>query len=240
MLKVLILEDEKYTLEFLEKLISSHPLVKHTYATSVGADAIDINNRFSIDLAFLDIELATADNLNGIQVAKLLRSVNQDIQLVFITGYTNYALEGYSVHPYDYIIKPINKDRVLTVITELAKIKSKSPECQNDNLVVKSKNKIVFINPNDIYFIEKQKKKAFIHSRCGIYETTCTISELELVLPIFFTKVHQSFIINMKMISEIEVTSSRTFEIHFYEYSKSALMSRSQYEINKFKFSPSL
>jgi two-component system LytT family response regulator len=239
MLKVLILEDEIYTLEFLDKLISSHPLVTHTFATSVGADAIDISNKVSIDLAFLDIELAAADNLNGIQVAKLLRSANPDIQLVFVTGYTNYALEGYSVHPYDYIVKPINKDRVLTLITELVKIKSKSLDCQNDNLVVRSKNKIVFINPNDIYFVEKQKKKAFIHSRCGIYETVCTSSELELVLPDFFIKVHQSFIVNMKMVSEVEVTTSRTYEIHFYGYAGTALMSRAQFEINKLKFSPS-
>lgn len=239
MLKVLILEDEIYTLEFLDKLISSHPLVKHTFVASVGANAIDICNKVSIDVAFLDIQLGTDDNLNGIQVAKLLRSVNPEIQLVFITGYTNYALEGYSVHPYDFIVKPINKDKVLTVITALRKLKSRSSLYQNNNLLIKSKNKVVFVNLNDIYFIEKQKKKAFVHSRSGIYETTCRSSELEFVLPDFFIKVHQSFIVNMKMISEVEVTNSRTYEIHFNEYPRTALMSRSQYEIHKFKFSPS-
>jgi len=52
-------------------------------------------------------------------VAKSILSDNQDCFIVFITGYAKYALKSFSVHPYDYIVKPINKAKLKNLVTEI-------------------------------------------------------------------------------------------------------------------------
>lgn len=238
MSKVLILEDEEYTLRFLEKLISQHPLVNQVIATSNGREAAALAAVFFPDIALLDIELSPEELLNGIEVARTIQEISPQTKFVFITGYTSYALESFSVHPYEYILKPIKREKIINVITEL--FSKPSQKINDDKLLIKNGQSVVFVNFNDIFFVEKQGKKAFIHSTSGIWETTCSLNELEALLSEAFIRVHKSFLVNMDKVARVTDIGSQSFTIFFNNYEKTALMSRNKYREHQSKFTPSL
>lgn len=233
MLSVLILEDDMYTLRFLEKLISSHPLVDEVFATSDGNGATQIAEESNLDIAFLDIELSANDSCNGIDVAKILKAIHPCITLIFVTGYTHYALDCFSVHPYDYLVKPINKAKVINVITEAASLKQ-APSVKNSipkkHIAIKVEHKIVYVELEDIYFIEKIAKKAFIHTIDEVLTCNYGLFELAQILPDNFEKTHKSYIVNMNKVKSIENIGNQSFIIHFAGYDKTAYLSRYEYE----------
>jgi two-component system LytT family response regulator len=242
MLRILVLEDEDYTLRFLEKIISEHPMVKEITGTTDGQEAIRLAGNSKPDIVFLDIELAPGDSLNGIEVAKAIYQISPGTTFVFITGYSKYAIESFAVHPYDYVLKPIKIDKVMNILTSLSsssELSTSRAATDPPRLVIRTEGDTFFINIKDIYFIEKQRRKALIHTKSGIKETTCRFSELEELLTDEFIRVHKSFIINMDKISHIKDTGYQSYEVHFAGYNKIALISRNKFREHQDIFSPS-
>jgi len=243
MVNILVLEDESYTLKFLEKIIKDHPAVNLLIGTTCSHAAMRAVNENKIDIAFLDIELAPQEACNGLEVAKAINKVSPLTRFVFITGYTKYALDSFSVHPYDYVLKPIKIDKVMSIITALEEEIIKEAAYlhkDNDRLVVKTPNGIIFVNIPDIIFIEKQRKKAIIHCSNGMIEAICRFNELESFLGHNFIRGHKSFIINTDKIYQIKDTGNRSYEVSFYGYNRIALISRNKFKDYTDFFTPSL
>ena len=241
MLKILVLEDEAYTLRFLEKIISEHPMVTEVTGTTDGQEAIRLASINKPEIVFLDIELAPGDSLNGIEVAKAIYELSPNTTFVFITGYAKYAIESFVVHPYDYVLKPVKIDKVMNILTSLGSSAelSSSRSTEPPRLIIRTDGETTFINIKDIYFIEKQRRKALIHTNTGIKETICRFSELEELLTDQFVRVHKSFIINMDKVSHIKDTGYQSYEVYFSGHNKTALISRNKYREHQDKFAPS-
>jgi len=240
MLNILLLEDEPYTRKFFKQLVSENPFVDRVIDTPSGKEAISLARQHKPNIALLDIELAPTEELNGIQVAKTIYAFNPEIYFVFITGYSQYAIESFAVHPYDYILKPVNKDKVKGIISSLAgKIKNNNDaNSGSEKVLLKVKKEIAMITPEDIMFIEKQGKYSLVHTKSNIYKTHQTMGEFEDKLGSSFLRVHRSFIVNLDRISGIKEVSNRSYEINFDGYNKTALMSWYKYEEHKHNFTP--
>jgi len=241
MLKVLVLEDEDYTLRFLEKLVSEHPQVLEVKAVSRGQEAVAAAGKWQPDIAFLDIELAPDDGINGIEVAKAISDISPNTKFVFITGYAKYAIDSFAVHPYDYVLKPIKINRVIDIISALAKdLKTAAAhEEEKKRLVIKAVEGIVFIDPEDIFLVEKYGKKTFIHCKSGIWEASCSFGELQEALPPRFLRVHKSYIVNMDKVCHVQDVGNQSYQVHFKDYDHTAIMSRSKFRKYQEKFTPS-
>lgn len=241
MVDVLVLEDEQYTRKFIKKLVSQNPLIRKVFDTSRGSEAVDLAQKFKPDIFLVDIELDADEELNGIEVAKIIFNLNPETFFVFITGYSKYAIESFAVHPYDYILKPFNKDKILNVISSLAGKVCRSKKKFNSfkKLKIKSGNEVIFIKSNDIIFIEKHKKIAYIHTKKGIFKIAKPLKEFEQLLGPNFKRVHKSYIANLAKISRVKEVSRRSYEILFEGYDKTALMSRYKYEDHRKIFTPS-
>jgi len=122
MINVLILEDESYTREFIKKLVLEIPLVGDVYTATTANEVLDTIKDNSIDIVLLDIELDENEEMNGLDIAKIIRSTNLSTKFIFITGYWRYSLEAFSVHPFDYIVKPINIKKFKKTMEELTDI----------------------------------------------------------------------------------------------------------------------
>ncbi len=236
---ILILEDEKYILQFLMQLISSHPLVTKVVGAIDSKQAILLSRECIPNIAFLDIELGDEEGWNGIDVARTIRSISPHTKLVFVTGYDRYALDSFQVHPYDYVLKPINPGRIMHLITALSKETKPATHQETDKLVIKTNNEVILINYSEIFYIEKQGNCTLIHTESDIYKASESLYELESLLPPRFLKSHKSFIVNLDRINRIS-DYNRSFELHFRDYDKVALMSRKQYKQLRHHFTPSL
>ncbi|NLB89048.1 MAG: response regulator transcription factor [Syntrophomonadaceae bacterium] len=225
-MKILLLEDEEHTREFFIKMLKEITEVKEVMATADGNEAINLALHRKPHLILIDIELDGQD-INGLQVAKSLLENDQEVFLVFITGYTKYALESFSVHPYDYILKPVNKNRMQNLIKEIS---IKIEKFNFKPLIITYADKIYQIDPSEVIFIEKDNNISFIHTDRGVFKTYYTLQELQDLLGSTMFRSHKSYLINSKYIDTIKVNPNRTYQVNFREYKKTAMMSRQGYK----------
>ena len=226
--EVLILEDEEYNREFLKKIVGELPEVTAVYATSSGEEAVALAQKHKPNLALLDIELSPGD-LNGLTVAKSIFSNDQDCFIVFITGYTKYALQSFSVHPYDYIVKPINKAKLKSLVIEIAE-QSNNYKNNSSDIIIKRKTEILHINQEDIVFIEKYNNEAHIHTCDEVYTAYQTLDEIGNSLSSSFFRSHKSYLINLDKVQKVSKNSNRSYQVSFYDYERTAMMSRDKYK----------
>lgn len=150
MVKVLILEDNVHMMEILKEIVSEDPLVEEVIDTHSGKEAIKLAKDNKPDIALLDISLNNEKGLDGIEVAKKINNFNPETYLLFITGHTEYAIDAFEVHPYDYILKPFSEDRVKKVVNTLARkiVKGDSidkRQDRQDNIVIKTSDELLLV-----------------------------------------------------------------------------------------------
>ena len=80
------------------------------------------------DILLLDIEMGAMD---GVTMAKKVRTHNEAVQIVFITGYSDYIAEGYEVAALHYLMKPVNKDKLFSVLDRALEKRKQEERCLN-------------------------------------------------------------------------------------------------------------
>ena len=155
-----------------------------------------------------------------------------DTELFFVTGYGKYALDSFAVHPYDYVLKPIRKDKLMEIITEL----SIRTEETNNIIKIKTADGTAILDTDQIFFIEKEGRHSIIHSQQGCFDTLLSIVDLEAILPQQFLKTHSAYIVNISKAVTIKPTNSRNYQICFSDYEKTAWISRGGFKKYKALF----
>ncbi|MDQ0723522.1 DNA-binding NarL/FixJ family response regulator [Paenibacillus sp. W4I10] len=113
-MKVLIVDDEFAMLLAMKRMLSNMEGVKLVGSFRDAAGALDFVRGSNVDLAILDIMIAGD---NGLDLARSLRSIRAELDIVFTTSHAEFALNAYDVYPLDYIVKPISRIRLAQTIT---------------------------------------------------------------------------------------------------------------------------
>lgn len=108
-MKIICVDDEKLILQFVVHLCEQLPKVSEVVSFSSSLEAVDYLKNNSADIALLDIEMP---KMNGISLAVKIKELHPDISVIFLTGYSNYALDAFKLHASGYILKPIEKERL--------------------------------------------------------------------------------------------------------------------------------
>lgn len=205
-IRCMIVDDEPQAVNLLEVLIgqaTSWQLVAKCYN---GLEAINFLKNNAVDLVFMDISMPL---INGIDVAALLPS---DIGIVFTTAHSEYAAESYSYHTIDYLLKPITLKRFLTAVRKTEDHfkahrvmgKEENETAADAYFFVKSGKEHRKILLNDILFFESQKEYVRVVTTSFNLLTYRRLKDIEAQLPPDFTRVHQSFIVNMRQMIRIQ------------------------------------
>ena len=149
-----------------------------------------------IDVLFLDIDFDNG-GVNGIEFALELRKLNKEFKLIFLTGHFEYAMLSFKCKTFDYIMKPIDTNKIIAVLNRL---KSELSEAELGLFKV---NKDYMLRTKDILFIERNKSKATVYTKDSTYETCSSLNTLEQELPNSFVRVHRSYIVNTDQIYKI-------------------------------------
>ena len=105
-LKVLCVEDEKQMLQYLVSLCEKTADVAEIHGFDRAAKALGWVKNHSCDLALLDISMP---DMNGITLARRIQELRPETDVVFVTGYPQYAVDSWTVHPKGYLLKPVTK-----------------------------------------------------------------------------------------------------------------------------------
>lgn len=210
--KTIIIEDEQLARQRLKRLLANYAEVEITAEAENGAQGLELINQHQPDLIFLDIEMPI---LNGFEMlAKLKENLPK---VVFTTAYDQYAIKAFEEGSIDYLLKPIELERLDKTIAKLKQTNLAKPAIAIEDLLLQIKGKttsktltvklgdrILLIKFEDIVHIQAEDKYVFLHATDGKkHLTDYTLSTLEDKLPEDFLRIHRSDIINTNHITEI-------------------------------------
>lgn len=116
MARVLVVDDEQLIREGSAKVIQDSMPHAEIVKCGSSAEALEEVQKKPFDVAFLDIEMP---NMNGVELAKRIKKVSPDTNIIFSTAYPQYAGEAFGLHASGYVTKPLNKDKVEAELKEL-------------------------------------------------------------------------------------------------------------------------
>lgn len=142
------------------------------------------------ELVLLDIKMSEID---GISLGKEIKQAFPDICLVFITAYEEYAIQGYEANAFRYLLKPITKEHILKLLTDLNNEQNKRKK-----IVIKTGDGERFLHVQDIIYISAEDKYAVIYTQSQHYVSDCSLKDYEEQLtPYGFFRIHRKHLINM-------------------------------------------
>ena len=95
--------------ETLDKILTSYPINYKLYEFSSGEDVLN-NYPKDLDILIMDIQMKS---INGMDVARKIREFDENLEIIFMTSFTEFMQEGYEVKAYRYILKPISESKIL-------------------------------------------------------------------------------------------------------------------------------
>lgn len=150
------------------------------------------------DMLLLDIEMAAMD---GVTMAKQLRRDNETVQIIFITGYTDYIAEGYEVAALHYLVKPVKEEKLLSVLDRAVEKLRKNEQV----LHFEAGGEMVRIPVYQIRYAEVMANYVTIHAAEDV-TVKMTLGELEKALDERFYRAGRSIIVNLTQISRVTKT----------------------------------
>ena len=195
-----IIDDEPLALEMMSDYVQKTPFLTLTGAYNSAVQAIKTIRENPVNLLFLDIQMP---ELSGLEFAKVLP---KRTKVVFTTAFPQYAVEGYEVEAFAYILKPISYEAFLKVAKRAYDWFSQSEKAKNyanDRFIfVKSDYKLVRIDLDDILFIEGLKDYVRIYTENGDkIMSLMNMKTLEDFLPKpEFLRSHRSYIVHMNKV----------------------------------------
>ena len=150
------------------------------------------------DILLLDIEMKKMD---GVTLARMIRKSNKSVQILFITGYSQYIAEGYDVEALHYLMKPIKEEKMFDVLDRAV-----TKLIQNEkHLLLKLSDEMIKIPLHEIIYIDVNRNYVTIHANKD-YTLKKTLGEIEKELDEKFFRIGRSAIVNLKYITRITKT----------------------------------
>lgn len=212
MWKTIIIDDEQLARQRIKRLLKEYDEVNIIGEAENGQEGLTIIEQQQPDLIFLDIEMPV---LNGFE---MLAKLKHQPKVVFTTAYDQYAIKAFEEGSIDYLLKPIELERLDKTIKKLKQtnLTTAAPLAIEDllrqingkkaikTLTVKIGDKILLVKLSDIVHIQAEDKYVFLHTVDGKkHLTDFTLSTLEDKLPEEFLRIHRGDIINTDYIKEI-------------------------------------
>jgi two-component system, LytTR family, response regulator len=109
----IIVDDEPLAREGLRQLLALDPDIRICAECTDGYDAVAKNGQFKPDIMFLDVQMP---EMSGFDVVRAMQDAHLPL-IIFVTAYDDYALRAFDVHALDYLLKPVEKDRLFEAVT---------------------------------------------------------------------------------------------------------------------------
>ena len=209
-IRCLIVDDEPLAQRVIEKYAQDISFLEVVAKCNQAVDAIEILQRETVDVIFLDINMP---KLSGIDFLKTMKNMPL---VIITTAYAEYALEGYELDVVDYLMKPFAFDRFVkavhkaqnalatrTMPRELGVSTGQQPE--EHYIFIKSGKKTFKVNLDDLLYVEALGDYVKIYTSEKMIVSYQSMKHLESVLPPSrYPRIHKSFLISLSKVELIE------------------------------------
>jgi len=151
------------------------------------------------DLVLMDIDLP---DLNGLDTSRKLRELDKTVTLIFVTNLAQFAVKGYEVDAFDYIVKPVSYyDFAFKLDRALERIKSRNPT----KIPIAVDGAVKCLTASEIHYVEVIGHKLIYHTADGVLETTGSLKDLEQkLLNADFAKCNNCYLVNLCYVTSLQ------------------------------------
>ena len=206
MIHIAICDDEPSQLLLLERLAGEWAKqqkveLKVTLSRNSDQFLFGWEGKKDIDILLLDIEMPGMD---GITLARRLREMGESLQIIFVTGMTDYVLEGYDVDAVSYLLKPVGKEKLFTCLDRARGRMGKAEPA----VLLDTAEGLVRVKLMEICYVESMAHETMVHCLGDMEEIRCKagISQMEKALgeqSDGFYRIHRSYLVNMAHVERI-------------------------------------
>jgi two-component system LytT family response regulator len=215
----LLVDDEPLAREGLRMLLSRDPDVSSIHEAKNGREAVEAIRTVRPDLVFLDVQMPEMDGFEVVQDV----GAEQMPAVVFVTAHDKYAIQAFEINAVDYLLKPVTEERFAKALARAkTHLESKpvdersrqilslletiaSPTRSLKRLAVRSAGKTVFVDIEDIDWMEAAENYVQLHAGRAEHLLHVTMNTLEKSLdPQLFLRIHRSVIVNVRRIKELQ------------------------------------
>jgi two-component system, LytTR family, response regulator len=227
-IKAVIVDDEKLARQDLISILKDFPEIEIVGEAGNVNDANELFERLNPDLIFLDIQMP------GKSGFELLADIKINAAVIFVTAYDEYAIRAFEVNAQDYLLKPVNKERLALAIEHLRLRSTMDDESllkkldYNDNIFLMVNNIYQFVKVNSIVKINSAGNYSEIYTNSKLKGLILkSMREWELRLPAnHFVRVHRNAIVNLEYVDHIEDWFNYSYHIYIRGLEKPVVMSR--------------
>jgi DNA-binding LytR/AlgR family response regulator len=201
MIKALVADDEAPARDELRYLLAAHRDVEVVGEAASAAEAVTFARERRPDVVFLDVEMPGA---SGLAAAPFLRDQTSPPAVVFVTAHESYAVDAFAVEAFDYLLKPVDADRLARVVERLRERTSESAAPVERIAVVGGGGSELLLDPAEIHFVQADGDYSRVHTYDRNFLCTASLGSLEERLGGRFARVHRSYIVNLAKVAAVK------------------------------------
>jgi two-component system LytT family response regulator len=230
MLRTLVVDDEPLARRHARRIIERDPEIAVVGECGNGRDALAAIAETSPDLVLLDVQMP---ELDGFEVVAALSGTPPERMpmIVFVTAYDEYAIRAFDVHALDYVLKPVERERLLTAVAR-AKQRLAAPAARQEaqgalrtvadaavarrrgeRLAVRIDGKHLLLETSAIGWLEAVDDYVRIHLGRTTHLVRGTLQTFEQQLPPNFLRIHRSAILNVDHLREVTTTPQGDYRL---------------------------
>jgi two-component system response regulator LytT len=203
-IRALLVDDEAPARSELRYLLATHPEVEVVGEAASATEALKLAAAVPYDVVFIDIEMP---GLSGLDAARLVHGRPGVPQLVFVTAHEQYAIEAFAVEALDYLLKPVDPERLAQVVRRLVSLQA--PAGAVEKIPVVSGGETVLLDWKELHYVRADGDYSRVHTYDRSYLCTRSLRALEEALPADrFVRIHRSYLVNLDKVAAVRRAGS--------------------------------
>jgi DNA-binding LytR/AlgR family response regulator len=204
-IRALLVDDEAPARSELRFLLQAHPEVEVAGEASSAAEAVELTRTLDYDVVFLDVEMPGA---SGLETAPHIRERREPPAVVFVTAHAEYAVDAFAVEAFDYLLKPVEPERLARVVERLRE-RSHENAAPVDRVPVVGGGGTELLDPDQIHYVQAEGDYSRVHTYDRAYLCTASLGDLEGRLGPRFARIHRSYLVNLAKVGGVRRAADR-------------------------------
>ena len=220
MIRALVVDDEAPARSELRYLLARETDVRVVGEAAGAREALDLARELAPDVVFLDVEMP---GLSGVEAAPLVRERADPPAVVFVTAHERYAVDAFAVEAFDYLLKPVDPDRLARVVERLRE-RSVENVLPVEKVPVVSAGGTELLDYDQVHYAQADGDYSRVHTYDRSYLCTASLGELEEKLPSSrFARIHRSYLVNLSKVAGVRRASPERLCLQLADAQKTEL-----------------
>jgi DNA-binding LytR/AlgR family response regulator len=218
-MRALLVDDEAPARAELRYLLQAHPDVQVVGEAASAAEALELTRDLHYDVVFLDVEMPGA---TGLQAAPLVHEQRDPPAIVFVTAHAEYAVDAFAVEAFDYLLKPVDPDRLARVLERLRErtLENAAPA---GKVAVVAGGGTELLDHDQIHYVQADGDYSRVHTYDRSYLSTASLGEMEERLGGRFARIHRSYLVNLAKVAGVRRASPDRIRLQLADAAKTEL-----------------